>query len=170
MIEQSTQNDVDDRFNLNIYRMELERVKFIMKSYLRTRLAKIERNLVYIIEKDRSELLSEAEKIFAFNVLEARKTHFQQSFFEKVPRELNVFEQDPVPDRVSKYYLNLKLIFLFSVTQPNPNEFVFVRMRIGKDSYQILDEIEVQLLEDQVYFLPYNCVRYVHFATFFGII
>ena len=76
MIEQSGQGDVDDRFNLNIYRMELERVKFVMKSYLRTRLAKIERNLVYIIEKDRSELLSEAEKIFAFNVLEARKTHF----------------------------------------------------------------------------------------------
>ena len=56
--------------------MELERVKFVMKSYLRTRLAKIERNLVYIIEKDRSELLSEPEKIYAFNVLEARKTHF----------------------------------------------------------------------------------------------
>ena len=56
--------------------MELERVKFVMKSYLRVRLAKIERNIVYIIEKDRSELLSEAEKIFAFNVLEARKTHF----------------------------------------------------------------------------------------------
>ena len=102
MIEQNRQGDVDDRFNLNIYRMELERVKFVMKSYLRVRLAKIERNLVYIIEKDRSELLSEAEKLFAFNILEARKTHFQQSFFEKVPRELNVFEQDPVPERISK--------------------------------------------------------------------
>ena len=62
---------------VNIYKMELERVKFIMKSYLRTRLTKIERHLVYIIEKDRSELLSEAEKIFAFNILESRKTHFQ---------------------------------------------------------------------------------------------
>jgi len=101
-IEQNRQGDVDDRFYLNIYRMELERVKFIMKSYLRTRLAKIERHLVYIVEKDRSELLSEAEKIFALNLLEARKTHFQETFFEKVPRELNIFEQDPVPDRVSK--------------------------------------------------------------------
>ncbi len=68
--------DVDDRFTVNIYRMELERVKFVMKSYLRIRLAKIERNLIYIIEKDRSELLSEAEKIFAFNILENRKKHF----------------------------------------------------------------------------------------------
>lgn len=92
MIEQSNSVDVDDRFTINIYRMELERVKFVMKSYLRVRLAKIERNLIYIIEKDRSELLSEAEKIFAFNILENRKKHFQQSFFEKVPKELNVLE------------------------------------------------------------------------------
>jgi len=41
--------------------MELERVKYVMKSYLRTRLAKIERHLVYLIEKDRSELLSAGE-------------------------------------------------------------------------------------------------------------
>ena len=72
--------------------MEPERVKFIMKSYLRVRLAKIERHLVYIIEKDKSELLSESEKIFAFNILESRKIHFQETFFEKVPRELNILE------------------------------------------------------------------------------
>ena len=103
MIDQSRVDDVDDRFTKNIYKMELERVKFVMKSYLRVRLAKIERHLVYIIEKDRSELLSEAEKLFAFNVLEARKAHFNQTFFEKVPQELNLFEKDPVPDRASKW-------------------------------------------------------------------
>ena len=97
--------DIDDRFNVNIYKMELERVKFVIKSYFRTRIAKIERHLIYIIEKDRSELLSECEKIFAFNLLESRKSHFQSAFFEKVPRELNLLEQDPVPDRASKYQL-----------------------------------------------------------------
>ena len=152
MIEQNRLGDVDDRFNLNIYRMELERVKFVMKSYLRVRLTKIERNLVYIIEKDRSELLSEAEKLFAFNILEARKTHFQQSFFEKVPRELNVFEQDPVPERISKLIArqlicSVKKIthtekFSFClVTQPNLSEFVFVRMRFASDNFNLIDEI-----------------------------
>ena len=75
-IDSQRLNDTDDRFNINIYKMELERVKFIIKSYLRVRLAKIERHLIYIIEKDKSELLSESEKIFAFNILESRKTHF----------------------------------------------------------------------------------------------
>lgn len=76
MIEQKRQVDADDRFNVNINKMELERVKFVIKSYFRVRLAKIERHLVYLIEKDRSELLSESEKIFAFNLLESRKAHF----------------------------------------------------------------------------------------------
>ena len=76
MIEQKRQVDADDRFNVNVNKMELERVKFVIKSYFRVRLAKIERHLVYLIEKDRSELLSESEKIFAFNLLESRKAHF----------------------------------------------------------------------------------------------
>jgi GINS complex subunit 4 len=62
----SGQITADDKFYLNIRRMEVERVKFALKSYLRTRLAKIEKHLLYIIEKDCSELLSEAEMQFAF--------------------------------------------------------------------------------------------------------
>jgi GINS complex subunit 4 len=44
--------DADDRFFFNVHKMELERVKFMLKSYLRTRLFKIERYLLYIVEKD----------------------------------------------------------------------------------------------------------------------
>ena len=58
MIDSKRQVDADDRFYVNIYKMELERVKFVIKSYLRCRLAKIERHLVYLIEKDKSELMS----------------------------------------------------------------------------------------------------------------
>jgi len=50
--------DADERFYSIIHRMELERVKFVLKTYLRARLAKIERHLLYIVEKDQSSLLS----------------------------------------------------------------------------------------------------------------
>ena len=52
--------------------MELERVRFALKSYLRTRLSKIEKLLLYIVEKDCNELLSEAEMQFAFKLYESR--------------------------------------------------------------------------------------------------
>jgi len=59
--QKNAQITADENFYINIQRMEIERVKFAVKSYLRTRLAKIEKNLLFIVEKDRSNLLSEAE-------------------------------------------------------------------------------------------------------------
>jgi GINS complex subunit 4 len=55
----SKSNDLsDERFYLNIERMEIERVKFLLKAYLRARIIKIEKHLLYIIEKDQASLLS----------------------------------------------------------------------------------------------------------------
>ena len=109
--------------------MELERIKFTLKSYLRARLAKVERHLLFIVEKDQSELLSQAEKMFAFNLYEARKSHFEQSFFEKIPRKLNIMEEETMNDRY--------------ITQPNLEEFVFIRMLITIPKYEYNEDIEV---------------------------
>jgi hypothetical protein len=46
--------------------MELERVKYMLKSYLRTRIFKIERHLLYLIEKDLASLMSEGEVEYAW--------------------------------------------------------------------------------------------------------
>jgi hypothetical protein len=35
--------DTDDRFFFNLHKMELERIKYMLKNYLRTRLFKIEK-------------------------------------------------------------------------------------------------------------------------------
>jgi len=45
-------SDTDDRFYANILKMEIERAKFVLKSYLRSRIVKIERHLWWIVEKD----------------------------------------------------------------------------------------------------------------------
>lgn len=50
--------DADDRFYGNILKMEIERSKFVLKSYLKTRIIKIEKNLLWVVEKDQSALLS----------------------------------------------------------------------------------------------------------------
>ena len=56
----------DERFYLNIERMEIERVKYLLKSYLRSRIIKIEKHLLYIIEKDKANLLSQSEMEYAW--------------------------------------------------------------------------------------------------------
>ena len=83
--------------------MELERVRFALKSYLRTRLSKIEKLLLSIVEKDCNDLLSEAEMQFAFKLYESRPSYFKNALFDQIPDKLNVLD-DPVDPRIGKYY------------------------------------------------------------------
>lgn len=103
------QQDADDRFYLNIHRMEFERVKYLLKTYLRTRITKIERHLLYIVEKDCSALLSEHELNFAFNLLEKRRIYFNETFCDKLPAKFNLIEKDQLDDRLRKLVLLLTI-------------------------------------------------------------
>ena len=99
----------DTRFYLNIYRMEIERVKYLLKSYLRSRIIKIENQLIYLIEKDQAHLLSQSEMEYAWNLSEAKKEVYQKDFFNKISKTLNPMEN--MPDGMSKYF---QLFYLFS--------------------------------------------------------
>lgn len=83
--------DTDDRFYFNVHKMELERVKYLLKAYLRTRLFKIERYLLFLVEKDQANLLSEGEMAYAWSIYEAKKDHYNQTFLNKIPSRLNTF-------------------------------------------------------------------------------
>lgn len=97
------QNSADVRFYMNIRQMEVERVKYILKSYLRARIIKIEKHLLYIVEKDKANLLSKAEMDYTWEQYEMRKQHFNSEFFDKISKQLNIMSEDrDVPDQISK--------------------------------------------------------------------
>lgn len=137
--------DTDDRFYFNVHKMELERVKYLLKSYLRTRLFKIERYLLFLVEKDQASLLSENEVGYAWSLYEAKKAHFAQSFLGKIPSRLSPFEGEQVDDKL--------------ITKPNEQEFVFVRFLKDYDIFSLNIGVEIQIRKDMVYFLPYVAVR-----------
>lgn len=101
--------DADDRFILNIHRMEYERVKYLLKNYLRTRLAKIERSLLYLIEKDQARLMSEDEIKFAAQLDQQRRTFFNENFGDKIPAKLNPFDESDESGLANKLSKWLKL-------------------------------------------------------------
>ena len=72
--------------------MELERVKFMVKSYLRARILKIEKHLLYIVEKDKAHLLSQPEMDYTWQLYETRKDHFNSEFFDKISKKLNTMQ------------------------------------------------------------------------------
>ena len=127
----------------------------MVKSYLRTRLFKIEKHLLYLVEKDQASLLSEGEMQFAWSLYENKKGQFSQAFFNKIPSRLNMFEQDTLDDRLSKYYT----LFNFVVTKPNEQEFVFVKFLKEYERYSLNIEIEIRIRKDAIYFLPYVAVK-----------
>lgn len=124
----------------------------MLKAYLRTRLFKVERHLLYLVEKDQAHLLSEGEMAYAWSIYEAKKEHFQNSFLVKIPSQVNPFakggdteEGEQVDDRL--------------ITKPNESEFVFVRFHKEYEVYQLNIELEIKIIKDSVYFLPYKAVR-----------
>ena len=125
--------------------MELERVKYLLKSYLRTRLFKVERYLLFLVEKDQASLLSDGEVAYAWALYEGKKELFRQLFLNKIPARMNPFERETVEDRL--------------ITRPNEQEFVFVRFLKEYDSYALNIQIQVQIKKDTVYFLPYVAVK-----------
>ncbi len=94
--------DNDERMYMNIHKMELERIKYMLKQYLRSRLFKIETQMIYIIENDHASLLSEGEMTFVWSLYQSKKAYFNENFFDKIPSKLNNLEQDDVDKRLGK--------------------------------------------------------------------
>lgn len=75
MIENGSENNF---YTLTLYQMEMERVKYSIARYLRTRLVKIEKNLNYIVETpDALEKLSPQEQQFATELNNRINRHFE---------------------------------------------------------------------------------------------
>lgn len=136
----------DERFYLNMLRMELERVKYLVKAYLRARILKIEKHLLFIVEKDQASLLSAAEVDYAWQLYESRKEHFKTEFFDKISKKLNLMQDgQDIQDSM--------------VTKPNPQAFVFVRFFIKKQVHQVFGYIDIEIKEDCIYYLPFEQIK-----------
>lgn len=86
--------------------MEIERVKYLVKAYLRARILKIEKHLLFIIEKDQASLLSAAEMDYAWHLYEQRKDHFKTELFDKVSKKLNSMQDgQDIENSMSKLHI-----------------------------------------------------------------
>ncbi|RUS23201.1 hypothetical protein BC937DRAFT_90785 [Endogone sp. FLAS-F59071] len=78
---------VDSKFMCMLYQMEMERVKFLIRSYLRTRLSKIERHTLHILRSDRYRgRLSYDETLYAEQYHRLVEKHQFSSFLYTLPQ------------------------------------------------------------------------------------
>lgn len=124
--------------------MELERIRFVIASYLRCRLRKIEDFTQHILSEEESRTmdkkrLSAAELKFAKDYFESVENHFQQLILRHLPPN-----QDDANRRIIR-----------------PNLMSNVFCRVVKDSGTIVNtnDEEVELSENSVHMLPYQLIN-----------
>lgn len=129
--------------------MEADRVGYVLKSYLRVRLLKLEKYArFYLASSNQTLLMSEAERNFASNILKASDDTMHAMFLRHLPQGDEYFQSltagdDPGGDMIRKP--DLKKVVFVRVLEP------VGAVPIGEDA--------VSLEKDKMYILRYELVR-----------
>lgn len=145
---------VTENFFTTIYRLDIERMKYLLKSYLRTRLLKIQKYYLYIVRNDRADLVSEAEFKFLTQYFVRKKIHFMNSFGERLPTDQHDFIDavDGKEEQHRNWPVNPEL-----VTHPDTRKPVFIKITkaVGKLGHQETG-VSDNLKMGDVIFIPYD--------------
>lgn len=98
-VEQDSQSGIDP-LTVSLYQMDLDRTQFLLRSYLRIRLQKIEKYIFHILAT--AELynrLSKQEKEFAKTCLVDLEKHLEESVLSKLPNNYqSIFKQSMISE------------------------------------------------------------------------
>ncbi|KAL3510016.1 hypothetical protein ACH5RR_029417 [Cinchona calisaya] len=149
-VEEYTRNG-SDPLTVSLYQMDLDRTLFLLRSYLRTRLQKIEKYMFHI--QKTTELwnrLSRPEQKFMGRCIEDMEQHLDQSVLSKLP---------------SSYKSHLKQSSSSEeddmVPEPQLDTYVICRSNRFLGAFQLDDSGEetVNIEADDLYALPYKSIK-----------
>ncbi|XP_033632865.1 DNA replication complex GINS protein SLD5-like [Asterias rubens] len=120
-------------FRIIVHKMEIDRIRYILSSYLRIRLQKIEQFYHTILKREAERKDEEAARLspeefaFAKEFAENSETHYKNVALRHMPANLQILQQDK--------------------TAPKPNLNSYVFLRANQKQEQVL--IEPELEDDQ---------------------
>ena len=152
-------NHMIEHMSRTLYEMEIERIRYLIARYLRTRIIKIETSLHFIDSHiDTKDRLSFEEKEFVSNIKKLYDVHMEENVFSRLKSETaeNIFDK-PNPDTNDKarYKDN------FKNDQPNLNEFVVCRVTDIEDvdiNLQFEDK-EITLSRNEIHVVEYSNIQ-----------
>ncbi|KAI7752740.1 hypothetical protein M8C21_028179 [Ambrosia artemisiifolia] len=150
-VEELVNND-EDPLTVSLYQMDIDRTLFLFRSYLRTRVQKIEKFMFHIQKtEDLWARLSEQEQKFAERSIKDLTTHLEQSVLSKFPhryqshlRQSGLSEEDDM------------------VPEPKLDAFVICRTRKFLGSLPVDDSGEENPLDmyaGDIYALRYKSIK-----------
>ncbi|KAK8725336.1 hypothetical protein OTU49_010819 [Cherax quadricarinatus] len=128
-------------FRLAIHKMEIDRIRYVISSYLRVRLEKIERFSHYLLEKEANmtdetmAALSPHEVAYAKDYAANLESHFQTLVLQHVPENLRTFDSAKMSIKP-----NLDSYIFFKVKQETPGVLIEDDTGEGRDEELDLQE------------------------------
>ena len=128
----SNNNNNNSKFGqycLNLYKQELERVEYMLNSYFRIRLWKIQEQCIYILSKNSMKSrLSKEELIFCQNYYQLTLSHYKKTFLSQLPKK------------------NQKITEPCMIVKPNVNKHIIMRVNqtIGNFVYDENKDVDLQ--------------------------
>ncbi|KAL1190938.1 DNA replication complex GINS protein SLD5 [Cardamine amara subsp. amara] len=132
--------------------MDLDRTQFLLRSYIRVRLLKIEKFMLHNLKSEEAERrLSEQEKVFATRSADDLAKHFEESVLLKLPENYQSVLKQSLISKVDDM-----------VPQPHLDTFVVCRSK-NFFSLNLYEEEEspetVEMDHGDLYFIRYKIVK-----------
>ncbi|KAI9357637.1 hypothetical protein DFJ73DRAFT_657115 [Zopfochytrium polystomum] len=169
--DQMDPEDPDTPLKRLIFLNEVERIKFVIRSYLRTRIAKIERQTLHVItDKETRARLSDDELEFAEALHDRTRAHYHRSFLDSFPESSQRLDE-VYPERqlsMGELHFSAKLplilghLLLEQVAGPGMDNAVFCRVKEDIGDYELNEKNPgetVELHKDDLLLLRYASIR-----------
>ncbi|KAM5540040.1 hypothetical protein V8D89_006180 [Ganoderma adspersum] len=139
----------EEHFRIMLVQTEIERVKFVVRSYIRTRLHKIEKYARYISSTpDMHERLSRAELEHANRYSRLVEYHFKQSVLQSLPEQQRSLEED--------------IVFMPPmVPSPDKQRPVIARALVDCPPMRLPDGASTEMKKGEISMTPYYVVEYL---------
>lgn len=137
-------------FVASIHKLELDRVRFVLSSYLRNRIQKIEKHVVHVLEQEASRSQSSPSR------LSSEELAYAKEYADNMDSHLNSLVLRHMPANFKK--VDRKK----AVRRPNLDSYVFIRAVRQTDQVAIdteedgADQEVIDLLPGNQYILPYR--------------
>ncbi|GAA0145183.1 hypothetical protein LIER_05435 [Lithospermum erythrorhizon] len=145
-------SNVVDPLTVSLYQMDLDRTMYLLRSYLRTRLQKIEKYMLHIkTTPDLWKRLSIQEMEFTHESIKHMQMHLENTVLSKLPDIYqSLLQQSPISGQD-----------VDMVPEPQLDAYVICRSKRFLGSFQLDDRWEetVNIEADDLYALPYKSIK-----------
>ncbi len=152
-----------EKENSDIIELDIERMKFLIKDYLRIRIMKIEKYLFYILKNDLSALLSENEVELVIKLINMKSVYFNEGL-KNVNQIANNFRY--FTDRFKLMKEKISYLNDAMIVSPSETDYVIIQSTTDENIIinlkEIFDKYEydfVQLEKNDICIIPYLAVK-----------